>query len=83
MDEGFVRAVQTEFIQLYKEGSIYRGNYIINWCPRCQTALSDLEAEHKEVDGYLYYVKYRTAYRVPSTTQDAGRSTNNDSPGGQ
>lgn len=58
MDEGLSRAVQQVFIKLYNEGYIYRGNYIINWCPRCQTALSDLEAEHKEINGLLYYVKY-------------------------
>ena len=48
MDEGLSRAVREVFVRLYDEGLIYRGNYIINWCPRCQTALSDLEVEHEE-----------------------------------
>ncbi len=58
MDENFTRAVRKVFVKLYEEGLIYRANYLINWCPRCQTALSDLEVEHKETDGYLYYIKY-------------------------
>ncbi|MEA3305805.1 MAG: class I tRNA ligase family protein, partial [Candidatus Omnitrophota bacterium] len=58
MDEGLSNAVLEAFIRLYNKGLIYRGNYIINWCPRCQTALSDEEAEHKDVEGMLYYVKY-------------------------
>jgi len=58
MDEGLSRAVRKVFVQLYNEGLIYRGKYIINWCPRCQTALSDEEAEHKEVQGKLYHFKY-------------------------
>ncbi len=58
MDEGFSRAVKEVFVRLYEEGLIYRGDYIINWCPRCQTALADLEVEHEEVDGALYYIRY-------------------------
>jgi valyl-tRNA synthetase len=58
MDEGLSDAVFEVFIMLYKKGLIYRGNYIINWCPRCQTALSDEEAEHRELDGNLYYIRY-------------------------
>jgi len=58
MDEGLSRAVRRVFVQLYNEGLIYKGKYIINWCPRCQTALSDEEAEHKEVGGKLYYFRY-------------------------
>lgn len=58
MDEGLSRAVREVFVRLYEEGLIYRGNYIINWCPRCKTALSDLEVEHKEVEGKLYYIHY-------------------------
>lgn len=58
MDEGLSDAVLDVFIKLYQKGLIYRGNYIINWCPRCQTALSDEESQHKDVDGMLYYVKY-------------------------
>jgi len=58
MDEGLSRAVRKVFVTLYREGLIYRGNYIIQWCPRCMTALSDLEVEYEERDGKLYYIKY-------------------------
>ncbi len=58
MDEGYSDAVLEVFTKLYEEGLIYRGTYIINWCPRCQTALSDEEAPHKDLQGYLYYLKY-------------------------
>ncbi len=58
MDEGLSRAVREVFVRLYDKGLIYRGNYIINWCPRCQTALSDEEVHHKDITGHLYYMKY-------------------------
>ena len=58
MDEGLSRAVKEVFVRLYREGLIYRGDYIINLCPRCQTALSDLEVEHEEESGSLYYIQY-------------------------
>ncbi len=58
MDEGLSNAVKEVFIRLYNEGLIYRGNYIINWCPRCLTAISDIEVIHKEIKGNLYYIKY-------------------------
>jgi len=58
MDEGLSRAVREVFVRLYQEGLIYRGDYIINWCPRCQTALSDLEVEHEDDPGHLYYIQY-------------------------
>ncbi|MBI1885576.1 MAG: valine--tRNA ligase [Chloroflexi bacterium] len=58
MDEGPQRAVRTTFVNLYHDGLIYRGERIINWCPRCQTALSDLEVEHREHDEHLWYVRY-------------------------
>ncbi|MFH1860777.1 MAG: valine--tRNA ligase [bacterium] len=58
MDDGLSRAVREVFVRLYKEGLIYRGNYIVNWCPRCHTALSDIEAEHKDINGHLYYLRY-------------------------
>ena len=58
MDEGLSKAVKEVFVRLYQEGLIYRSHYIINWCPRCQTALSDLEVEHQEVLGKLYHLKY-------------------------
>ncbi len=58
MDEGLSRAVREVFVRLYKEGLIYKGDYIINWCPRCSTALSDLEVEHQEHGSSLYYIRY-------------------------
>jgi valyl-tRNA synthetase len=58
MDEGLSRAVRKVFVTLYREGFIYRGDYIIQWCPRCMTALSDLEVEYEERDGKLYYIQY-------------------------
>ncbi len=61
MDAGLSRAVREVFVRLYEEGLIYRGNYIINWCPRCKTALSDVEVEHEETKGHLYYIRYPLA----------------------
>ena len=58
MDERLSRAVRESFVTLYERGLVYRGDYIINWCPRCQTALSDEEAVHQEIEGALYYIKY-------------------------
>lgn len=58
MDEGYSRAVRVVFKKLYDDGLIYRGSYIINWCPRCRTALSDIEVEHEDVQGKLWYIKY-------------------------
>jgi len=59
MDEGLSNAVAEVFVRLYDKGLIYRGNYIINWCPRCRTALSDEESEHSETAGKLYYIRYK------------------------
>ena len=61
LDEGPSRAVRTAFVNLYHKGLIYRGERIINWCPRCITALSDLEVEYQELTGHLYYVRYPSA----------------------
>ncbi len=58
MDEGFSRAVREVFVRLYEEGLVYKDKYIVNWCPRCLTALSDLEVEYEEKDGNLWYIKY-------------------------
>ena len=58
LDEGYAKAVREAFVRLYEEGLIYRGNYIINWCPSCKTALSDEEVEHEAVEGHLWYFKY-------------------------
>ena len=58
MDEGLSQAVKTAFVKLYEEGLIYRGNYLVNWCPASLSAVSDLEAENQEVDGYLWHLRY-------------------------
>ena len=58
LDAGLSKAVREVFVGLYEEGLIYRDNRLINWCPRCHTALSDLEVEHEELEGKLTYVKY-------------------------
>jgi valyl-tRNA synthetase len=58
MDEGLSRAVREVFVRLYEEGLIYRGKYIVNWCPRCETAISDLEVKHEEVAGKLWEIRY-------------------------
>ncbi len=58
MDEGLSRAVREAFVRLYNEGLIYQGDYIVNWCPRCHTAISDLEVEYKEEPGFLWNIRY-------------------------
>jgi valyl-tRNA synthetase len=58
LDDGLSRAVREVFVRLHEKGLIYRGNYIINWCPRCLTALSDEEAEPEETAGKLYHLRY-------------------------
>ncbi len=58
LDEGLSKAVKTAFIQLYEAGLIYRGNYLINWCPASLSAVSDLEVENREVKGNLWYFRY-------------------------
>jgi valyl-tRNA synthetase len=61
MDDDYVRAVMRFFVHLHGKGYIYRDNRIINWCPVCQTSISDLEVEHKDVDDTLYTVRYPLA----------------------
>lgn len=58
MDEGLSRAVREVFVRLYRDDLVYRGNYIVNWCPRCHTAISDLEVEYEEEKGGLWYIRY-------------------------
>ena len=58
LDEGCSEAVQEVFIKYYNEGLIYRGSYIINWCSHCQTTISDIEVEHENLSGKLWYLKY-------------------------
>ncbi len=59
LDEGLSIAVADVFKHLYDKGWIYKGNRIVNWCPSCQTSLSDDEVEHKDIDGKLYFIKYK------------------------
>ncbi len=69
LDEGPQRAVRETFVRMYNEGLIYRGERIINWCPRCQTALSDLEVDHVETQGKLWYVRYPLLDDAGNTTE--------------
>lgn len=73
MDEGLSQAVREVFVRLYEEGLIYRDNRLINWCPRCHTALSDLEVEHDEKKGHLWHMRYpikgQERYVVVATTR--------------
>lgn len=72
MDEGCSRAVKRAFVRLFEEGLIYRGKYLVNWCPRCLTALSDIEVEHITQKDRLYYVRYPLeggGYVVVATTR--------------
>ncbi|MGB8885426.1 MAG: valine--tRNA ligase [Candidatus Korobacteraceae bacterium] len=74
MDERMSRAVREAFVRLYEEGLIYRGKYIVNWCPRCATAVSDLEVVHEETPGKIYEIRYpvvgtKDEYIVVATTR--------------
>lgn len=73
MDEVCSRAVREVFVRLFRKGLIYRGDYIINWCPKCRTTISDIEVEHEEVEGKLYFIRYPFAdgegYVVVATTR--------------
>jgi valyl-tRNA synthetase len=59
MDEGLSKAVIKVFVELYREGLIYRGTRLVNWCPRCGSTLADTEVEHEDASGMLYHVRYR------------------------
>ena len=73
LDAGPSLAVRTTFVNLYNKGLIYRGERITNWCPRCSTALSDLEVDHKDLNGHLWHLKYPMAdgdgYLIVATTR--------------
>ena len=58
LDEGYYKSVREVFVSLYEKGLIYRGERITNWCPRCHTALSDVEVEHEDEKGHLWHIKY-------------------------
>ena len=59
LDEGLSKAVRRVFVDLYEQGLVYRGEYLVNWCPRCGTAISDLEVKHRETQGSLWRLRYR------------------------
>jgi valyl-tRNA synthetase len=61
MDEGCSAAVREVFVSLYEKGLIYQGSYLINWCPKCHTTISDIEVEHEEQDGHLWHIRYPLA----------------------
>ena len=73
LDPGLSRAVREVFIRLYEKGLIYRGKYIVNWCPRCQTAISDLKVVHEDHQGNLFHIRYPVIgtdeYVVVATTR--------------
>ena len=81
LDEGLSRAVREVFVRLHEEGLIYRGTRLINWCPRCLSALSDLEVKYKTSESKLYHIRYPLegqAWRVcrsgdNASGNDAGR----------
>ena len=68
LDEGLSKAVNEAFVQLYKKDLIYRGEYIVNWCPRCQTAIADDEVEYKAQTAKLYYFKYDKNFPITIAT---------------
>jgi len=68
LDKEYIKAVETAFLNYYKKGWIYQGKRVVNWCPRCQTSLSDLELEYKEEKGKLYYLKYPIAKKFIDDT---------------
>ena len=58
LDDGLSRAVREVFVRLFEKGLIYRGEYMVNWCPRCLTAISDLEVAHSDVEGHMWHIRY-------------------------
>jgi len=73
LDKGLSKAVRKVFVELYEEGLIYQGDRIINWCPRCETAISDIETEYQDLGGHLWHLKYPLVdsddYIVVATTR--------------
>ena len=68
MDEGLSKAVTHEFVTLYNEGLIYRGKRLVNWCPKCGTAISDIEVEHETKKGSLWWIRYPVENLKPQTS---------------
>lgn len=76
LDPGYIKAVREAFYRLYTKGLIYRGEYMINWCPRCESAISDLETESEERASHLWYIKYpiiSDAWREPKNEWESGK----------
>jgi len=76
LDEGLSHAVRVAFVRLYEKGLIYRGTYLVNWCPRCESAVSDLEVIHKDHATHLWYVRYPLVdgeWHGPSSPWGSGR----------
>ena len=71
LDKEYIKTVETAFLHYYKKGWIYRGKRVVNWCPRCQTSLSDLEIEYEEEKGKLWYLKYPIKNQKPKTKNRA------------
>jgi len=69
MDENLSRAVREVFVRLHEQGLIYRGKYIVNWCPRCETAISDLEVKHEEIPGKLWEIRYPVVGTKPGADE--------------
>ncbi len=63
LDDGLSRAVRVAFKRLYDDKLIYRGEYLVNWCPRCNSVISDIEVDHEERQGSLWYIRYKVARR--------------------
>ncbi|HEA47238.1 MAG TPA: valine--tRNA ligase, partial [bacterium] len=78
LDKECSEAVTETFVKLYEKDLIYRDEYIINWCPRCQTALSDIEVEHEDEKGYFYYIKYPFKSQVAGRRSQVARKTTSD-----
>ncbi len=76
LDEGLSQAVRESFVRLYDEGLIYRGKYIVNWCPRCHTALADDEVDHADENGHLWHIRY--PFSSKSETQNPKSKTKPD-----
>ena len=72
-DPGLSRAVREVFVRLYEKGLIYRGEYMVNWCPQCRTAISDLEVKHEDTNGHLWHIRYPVKdtgrYLIVATTR--------------
>ncbi|MDX2178191.1 MAG: valine--tRNA ligase, partial [Bryobacteraceae bacterium] len=74
LDEGLSRAVREVFCGLHERGLVYRGEYLVNWCPRCETALSDLEVKHEDVEGSLWHIRYPVTGTQAASSASASSS---------